>query len=497
MKKIILGGAILNSMLPIGMHAENEQNKEQALNVVLITADDLNYFSVGYMGCGVADITPNLDRLASQGTVFQHAYVNIAVSQPSRAVLATGRYSHRNGVEGFYHTEEDVPTIMSVLKENGYMTGIAGKLPHSTPRNYEDWDLKVDQPEVGHGRDPERYYQVFNEFIKNAKATGKPFYFMANSHDPHRPFHGSEEEKKNYPDKGFPDASRIYKPNEVVVPSFIPDLPDVRIDLAQYYSSVRRLDDMVGRILDVLKENGLEENTLVMFLSDNGMDFPFAKTNCYLNSNKTPWIVKWPGVTPKGSRDTEHFISSIDFMPTVLEACNISYNLSLDGNSFAPVLKGEKQPQRDRVYTQFYETSALNRYPMFALHMKDYCYIFNPWSDGNTIFRNSSWGGITFKTMERESANDEQIKNRVDFFKYRVKEEFYDLRSDPNALNNLIDDKKAQSTIELCRNDLIRWMQAYNSTALDALIHYDDNSVREKFMDDQKNKVKERVAKRK
>ena len=163
------------------------------LNVVLITADDLNYSSVGYMGCPIPETTPNLDRLASEGIIFNNAFVNIAVSQPSRAVLATGLYSHKNGVEGFYHTQKQIPTVMSVLREHGYKTGIAGKLGHSTPVASFQWDMQVDQPDLGAGRDPKRYYEVFNQFVKDSKESNKPFYFMVNSHDPHAPFHGSEQ----------------------------------------------------------------------------------------------------------------------------------------------------------------------------------------------------------------------------------------------------------------------------------------------------------------
>ncbi|GHS90709.1 heparan N-sulfatase [Bacteroidia bacterium] len=497
-KKIILGGAFFNSVIPsVCAQPENIGSNNLPLNVVLITADDLNYSSVGYMGCGVQNITPNLDKLASQSMLFQNAYVNIAVSQPSRAVLATGLYAHNNGVEGFYHTDRSVPTIMSVLKENGYTTGIAGKLPHSTPKNMDDWDTKVDQPELGDGRDPQRYYDVFNSFVKRAKEQNKPFYFMANSHDPHRPFHGSDEEHRTYPEKNFPDASRVYLPDEVIVPAFIPDLPDVRLDLSQYYSSVRRLDDMVGRILEVVAENNLEDNTIIMFLSDNGMDFPFAKTNCYFNSNKTPWIVKWPKKIKEGCVDSEHFISTIDFMPTILEACNVKSNVKVDGKSFVPLLKGEKQANRDRVYIQFHETSANNRYPMFAVHSADFFYIFNPWSDNNTVFRNSSWGGITFKAMEKESATNEQIKERLNFFKYRTTEEFYDKRTDPDALNNLIDSEDYKQLVDKYRNDLLQWMVTYDCPAANALENHHDVLASKKFMEQQKEKVKQRLLKNK
>lgn len=455
---------LLSCLLPIAYGSttaiSQEQNPRQdRLNVVLITADDLNYSSVGYMGCPIPQITPNLDRLASEGMIFHNAYVNIAVSQPSRAVLATGLYSHKNGVEGFRHTDKSIPTVMSTFRENGYVTGIVGKLDHSTPIASFKWDTQVDQPELGEGRDPMRYYEVFNQFVLDAKEKGKPFYFMANSHDPHAPFHGSDREKKEYPDKNFPDASKVYAADEMIVPDFIINTQKGRIELAQYYSSVRRLDDTVGEIMRVLKEQNLEGNTMVMFFSDNGMDFPFAKTNCYLNSNKTPWIVRWPGVTQPGSIDKTHFISTIDFMPTVLEACDIPFKGSIDGQSFVPPLKGHKQVDRSHVFTQFYETSGNKRYPMFAIHDAKFCYIFNPWSDGHTVFKNCSWAGMAFESMVEESKTDNQIKERLDFFKYRTLEELYDTKNDPDGLHNLIHENRYSNVIKQYRTCLRKWME--------------------------------------
>lgn len=482
-KYLTVSSAIL-SLISFSGLAQNEANP---LNVVLITADDLNYSSVGYMGCPIPEITPNLDELASEGIVFNNAYVNIAVSQPSRAVLATGLYSHKNGVEGFYHTEKQIPTVMSVLREHGYKTGIAGKLGHSTPIASFQWDMQVDQPDLGAGRDPKRYYEVFNQFVKDSKNSNKPFYFMVNSHDPHAPFHGSDREKKEFPKKNFPNASRVYTAEEMIVPGFIINSQKAKIELAQYYSSVRRLDDVVGEIMRVLKEQDLENNTLVMFLSDNGMDFPFAKTNCYLNSNKTPWIVKWPGVTKPGYRDTSTFISTIDFMPTVLEACGIPFNGSIDGKSFVKALEGQGISGRDRVYTQFYETSARNRYPMFAIHDAQYCYIYNAWSDGNTVFRNCSWAGMAFKSMIEESESDEFIKQRLEFFKYRTIEELYDVKNDPDGLHNLLNDKNYEQVVQRYRTYMQQWMESLNSSALEVFKQLDNDELRKNYMKDQQD----------
>ncbi|MDR2498989.1 MAG: sulfatase [Tannerellaceae bacterium] len=490
MKTKLLGGALLAAALLLSDNIRAQESQAPALNILLITADDLNFSSAGFRGSAVANITPNLDRLSQQGMIFRHAHVNCAVSQPSRAVLATGMYAHRNGVEGFYHTQADIPTLMSVLRDRGYMTGIAGKVPHSTPVESFKWDRAVDQPELGQGRDPQQYAQVLRSFLRDAKQGRKPFYFMLNSHDPHRPFHGSEaDERMRSQGIPYPPPSRIYTPEEIEVPGFLPDIPDVRTELAQYFSSVRRLDDTVGAALRVLDEEGLSESTLVMFLSDNGISAPFAKTNCYMNSTRTPWIVRWPGVVQAGSDNESDFISAVDFMPTVLEACGIDIPPNVDGRSFMPLLRGEAQANRSQVFTQFYETSARNRYPMFAVQDAKYLYIYNAWSDGQYRFLNDSQGGIAFKGMVKAAETSPQIHDRVQMLWYRQPEELYALETDPDATRNLVADPSRKQALEQYRQSLANWMEQYGSSALESYKRFVDYSQsRSQYMDAQRKR---------
>ncbi|MFT5906221.1 MAG: N-sulfoglucosamine sulfohydrolase [Cryomorphaceae bacterium] len=150
---------------------------------------------------------------------------------------------------------------------------------------------------------------------------------MANSHDPHRPFYGNDPEKW-YTKKGSKKPatlkpSKVFKPEEIVVPGFLPDIPDVRLKIAEYFSSVRRCDDTVGALLKMLDETGVANNTLVIFLSDNGMAFPFAKTNRYLQSTRTPFLVRWPENIKAGNVEKTQMISRIDITPTILEPAGV------------------------------------------------------------------------------------------------------------------------------------------------------------------------------
>jgi len=432
------------------------------LNILLFTADDLHRDSLGCFGGKIPDLTPNLDGFAAQGMRFENAHVNAAICQPSRGVLATGRYGHNSGIMGFMHTERDVPTVMETLREAGYRTGVLGKVGHSTPKADYRWDFVHDAGELGSGRDPQMYYTYCREFLEGCRRDGKPFYFMVNSHDPHRPYHVPGE-----PIKGAREPSRTYRPEDVPVPGFVPDLPGVREELACYLNSVRRLDDTFGRTMQALRESGFEGSTLVMFLSDNGIAIPFAKCNAYLASTRTPWIVRWPRVVRPGTVDSRHFISGIDFFPTALEAAGLSVPEGLDGLSFVPLLKGRTQTGRDRVFTQIDMKAGGDAVPMRCVQDRQFGYIFTPWSDGTFYYRNNN-EGLTMKAMVEAAQTDPGVAQRVRVFRYRTLEEFYDLRNDPDCLVNLLDSPERRGDVERFRGLLREWMKQTGDPLLPA-----------------------------
>jgi N-sulfoglucosamine sulfohydrolase len=481
--------------------------KKKRPNILLITADDMNWDSPGCFGGQTPDITPNIDGLASEGMRFTCAHITIAVCQPCRSVLMTGRYPHRNGAEGFEPINTSVPTLQESLHKAGYLNGILGKVRHLAPIEKFKWNMTRDVGELGQGRNPKLYYRFARDFFQQAASNDQPFFLMANSHDPHRPFHGSLQEKNKFKKmlKNITPPSRVYRDEEINVPGFLPDIPDVRKEIAQYYSSVRRCDDTVGAVLRALRESGQEGNTLTMFLSDHGMPLPFAKTNCYLHSTRTPWTARWPGKIKPGTVDNRHFISGIDFMPTVLDAAGLDAPTGMDGKSFLPVLLGKKQTGREQVFTQFHQTSARNRYPMRCIQSKRFGYIFNPWSDGERIFKNESQSGLTFKAMQAAGKTNPKIADRVKLFQYRVVEEFYDFANDPDALNNLSDNPKYKKELDKMRKELLYWMKQTKDPALEALEHRNSSEVLKKFMAEQdaksgknkKNKIKKRASRNK
>ena len=462
----------------------------KSLNVLLFTADDMGWFSVAAEGspAHVDDVTPNLDHFATQSLAFQRAHVNVAICQPSRGVLATGMYPHTSGVEGFFHAPGPVKTVMSELRSHGYLVGILGKCQHSNPDENFKWDMWHDEGELGHGRVPSKYAAYFREFLERCKKEGKPFYFMCNSHDPHRPWCGSPHDLQWQKEKTYVLPSRVFKPAEMKIPGFLPDLPKIREDFAQYASSARRCDDTFGAIMQVLADEGLADNTIVIFLSDNGISTPFSKTNAYYNSTRTPLLVRYPGVTKPGGIDNTHLFPTIDYMPTVLDACGFKAPPGVDGHSRLPLLRGEnpQDPDRDYVFTQIYETSGKNRYPMFTVQNADYLLIYNPWSDGSYTFRAESLGGLTFRAMQEAAKNDPFIRGRVDLVLHRVPLELYDLRKDPDALVNLVKNPVYAAALKEMSDHLKDWMKRYDPTPLAAFNSFPDDATRAAYMTAQK-----------
>lgn len=474
------------------MAKDREENPSaKPLNILLITADDLNCDSLGTYGCKVPGITPNLDKLAADGMKFNHAHVTIAVCQPSRQTLMTGRYPHTHGALGFDPIPADVPTLQEQLRAAGYLNAILGKEIHLQPMARYCWDEIKKEGDLsdgaGIGRSAEKYHTCSKAFIERAKRENKPFFLMANLHDPHRPFAGSQQELKSW-GHDLPKFTRKIGEDEVQVPGFLPDLPDIKKEIAEYYTSVFRCDQIVGEVLRALKESGEEENTLVMFLSDNGIAVPFAKSNCYLHSTKTPWIARWSGKIKAGSVDSDHLISGIDFMPTVLDAAGLKQVDGMNGKSFLPLLEGKTQEGREYAFTEYHRTYARQAFPTRAIHSKRYGYIINFWANRTAPMRMDSTSGLTFNAMQEAAKEDEKIAQRVKLFEHRVLEEFYDFEKDPDGLNNLINSPEHQEIIETMRKALAERMKATNDPALDAFVNRNDPAKLDEFMKQQSPK---------
>ena len=458
MKRLLF---ILGAVLAISIYAAQP-------NILLLTVDDMSCDSVGVFGSKLANTTPNMDKLASQSLRFAHAHVTVGNCMPCRNVMLSGLYSHNNKVEGFYQVKDPGwPHLVDLMKGAGYFTGIRGKVSHSAPYQPYAWDADLDtlpDGSKGHIKDPKSYGISTTDGIAKAKAAGKPFCLVVNISDPHKPFWSKA--KGGGKDPYTP--SRIFKASEVPIPGFLFDDPQVREELALYYSSVRRADDCVGQVLAALKASGEADKTVVMFMSDHGMPLPFAKTQLYHHSTHTPWMVRWPGVTKAGSVDKQHMISAVDFLPTILDITGAPHPKRLDGRSYLPLLKGGTQEGRDHIIKEYNENAGRSRDPMRGVQTKKYLYLFNPWSNGERVFTTATTGTVTYRRMVDLASSSKSLSARLDLYKHRVPEELYDVEKDPDCLINLINQPKHQNELKELRAKLDAWMVRSKDPMLEA-----------------------------
>ncbi len=323
------------------------------------------------------------------------------------------------------------------------------------PKESYPFDVEVQN----NGRNPVQMAAETKKFV--ADCGDKPFFLLVGFADPHRAAKGFANDGK-YP----ADVPAIkFDPKTLPLPYFLPDQPDARADLADYYQSVSRLVDGVGRVLKVLEETKKLDDTLVIFLSDNGIPFPGAKTTLYDAGLNLPLIVRKPG--QKAGIVSAALVSWTDITPTILDWCGVKppeagkKALAPAGKSLLPILEQEKPEGWDVVYAshQFHEITMY--YPMRMVRTREYKLIVNlanplEYPHAADLWESDTWQGI----LKR---GDKMMGSRsVADFLHRPKEELYDLKADPNELKNLASDPAHAKILDTLRAKLTAWREKTN-----------------------------------
>lgn len=485
-------------LLLFGFSGVNQEKPSaQKPNILLITVDDMNWNSVGANGNAIKDITPNIDQLAKEGVRFERAYVAASNCSPSRSAIQTGLYPHQSGIRGFYYiNDKGFETISTLLKKQGYFTGVTNKTDDTNPSPNQKryWDdvsgfKKVDKYAA------QKYAERSDEFYSQAKSSGKPFYYVVNIADPHKPFFNDKQSQKQGFDVNKP--SRIIDEKELAVPSFLPDIAGVRNDLRNYYNSVKRADDCVGALLKSLKASGLEDNTLVVFLSDHGMPFPFAKSSVYDNGLRTPLIIKWKGELAAETVIKDQLVSALDLMPTFAEVAGAKMpaGIHYTGKSLMKMMQEQAKSEKDYVFGNFDENARGIPRPIRGAISKKWNYVFNAWATGDHEFMSASMHHQTFKAMETKARADLKIAERVAMIKYRTVEELYNLEADPNCLKNLAEDPNYQEALSEMRKALKDHMVETKDYVLEAFEVKEDKAKLNQFMERQLEEAQARAEK--
>ena len=419
-------------------------------NVVLAIADDWSYPHAGVYGDRTVR-TPNVDRLAREGTRFTHAFAAAPSCTPSRAALLTGQAPHRLQEGGnLWGTLPSAHAVYpELLEQAGYTVGLAGK--GGAPGRFEPG---------GRARNPAGPpFKDFASFLLQ-RAAPTPFAFWFGSTDPHRPYDPGSGEKAGLP------------ADTVRVPRFLPDTREVRSDLLDYYAEVERFDRDLGALLAALERAGELDDTIVIVTSDNGMPFPRAKANVYDAGTRVPLVIRWPGVARAGAT-VDAFVSLADLAPTVLDAAGLVPPSAMTGRTLRPLLRGEPHDDRDRVFLERERHANVRRgdlgYPVRAIRTSDYLYVRNirsdrwPAGDPEMYVAVGPFGDIDGGPTKSLLLDRRKTSATGRFFELatarRPAEELYDLRRDPDQLVNVAGHPPHRAAQQRLRASLDEWMK--------------------------------------
>jgi arylsulfatase A-like enzyme len=377
-------------------------------NILVLIADDAGARHFGCYGNRVIR-TPNIDRLASQGLTCDKAMLTTSQCSPSRISILTGRYPHATGAEDLHMPlPAGQRTVAGWLRDAGYFTGHLGKA-HEGPdsdRQFGWYDKDLD---------------TFKEFFDAAGS--KPFFLWIAFHDPHRPYEAGA-------------VAAPHDPKTIEMPPYMADTPETRADLARYYDEIGRMDASIGRILALLDDRGRAQDTLVVFLSDNGAPFPREKGTVYDAGVRTPLVFRWPGVVPSGVRSNA-LMSVIDLAPTILELAGIPASDAMQGQSIAA---GLRDPAAMRPRTAAFSErnwhdcdEHIRSVRTARYRLVHNAYVELPFCSPADVSASPSWRDLyALKESGRLAESQRSL-----FDAPRPEIEFYDTEWDPFELDNL------------------------------------------------------------
>jgi len=406
-------------------------------NILLAIADDWGYPHASCYGDPVVK-TPTFDRVAREGVLFTNAFVSSPSCTPSRGALLTGQHFWRlrEGADLWVTLPADIPTYPDLLEQAGYFVGHTRK--GWGPGKLGDRKRNPAGPQ----------FNDFENFLAQ-RPKDKPFCFWFGSIDPHRPY-----------EPGSGKASGIDL-DRIKLPAALPDAPETRSDVADYYFEVQRFDREVGELLERLKTTGELEYTIVVMTGDHGMPFPRGKANLYDLGTHVPLAIRWGDNVKQPGRKVSDFVSLSDLAPTFLAAASVAAPPATTGHSFVRLLTSaepDRESPRDHVifgrerHTQAQEAPQTGGYPMRAIRSAKFLYIRNlapdRWPVGTPDYKRAfldrAWLGDTDNGPSKEYLwlhRDEPAVRPFYALAFgkRPTEELYDLDKDRDQQHNVAD----------------------------------------------------------
>jgi N-sulfoglucosamine sulfohydrolase len=418
-------------------------------NIVLFVADDLGVTDIGAYGARRVR-TPNLDRLAAQSMRFDRAYAGSPTCVPSRATLYTGLMPFRNGAHPNHsQSREGVKSLAHYFQRLGYTVAQAGKRHFNPPSVFPFEVIKGSEvPEPGFENKQALRVDLNTAPVDQWLASGdkaKPFFLIVADHSPHVIWQYKAE----------------YKPEDVEIPPNHTDTPETRAARARYYTDITKMDRNVGQTLASLEKNGLAENTIFIFTSDQGPQWPFAKWTVYDAGIRAPLLIRWPNLVKAGGA-TDAMVSLADVVPTLVEAAGGKPPEGLDGQSFLKVLQGRTGVHREYIFATHTGDGQWNRNPARCIRSGRYKLILNlapeiTYTTHMDLAKDHDGGREYWPSWEERAKTDRRAAAVIDRYRNHPKEEFYDLLTDPYEIHNLIGDQKYADIVADLRTRLAEW----------------------------------------
>ena len=424
-------------------------------NFLILIADDLNWRDLGCTGS--PDVkTPHIDQLARESMTLRGMFNPAPTCSPLRHALYTGLFPIRSGAYP-NHTMVDAPTksLFTHLKTAGYRVGLQAKSHVSPPESFPYETISNNADDAA----------AFGKFITRDRA--QPWFAVFASHDPHSPW-----------TRGPKD---LYDPTKITVPSFLHDNAVTRKNLAAYFAEISALDKQVGDILGALDVAGQRENTLVLFLSEQGSSFPYGgKWSLYDNGIRTAAFARWPGRIKAGST-SDALIQYVDVPPTFLAAAGLDPakidtgcpdadgRRGFDGRNFLDVLQGKSRQLREHVFAQ-HTTVGINGYkepyPMRSARDTRYKLIRNL-APQNTYSIGGIHQGEIIESWQADAKTNPKLAARIEWLFHRPAEELYDLETDPFETKDLATDPAFAAHKARLGRALDEWMRQQGDKGLE------------------------------
>ncbi|NQU41773.1 sulfatase [bacterium] len=373
--------------------------------------------------------TPNLDRLASQGARFTNHFCATMCCSPARGALMTGRHAHANGLMGLVNRGIVLPqserTAVDYLNDAGYHTCQIG-LQHERMRDQNHYrELGTEKVNCG------TVCRDVADWLRAHKDDDQPFYLNAGTFEVHAPWTN-------------PHYQNRYTPEEVEIPSYLVDTPEIRNMMATYLGSVAWFDECYGQVLDALEETGLAENTIVVFTTDHGISFPArAKGTCYEAGLRTCMFIRWDGHI-EANLEMFHLASGVDLLPTLLEMVGLEPADNVHGYSHAAFLLGQPYTPQEHIFAEHNFHAIFD--PVRVIRGEQYKLIHN-FSERSLILP-APVAQETYRTSTVEMRNSGIRRPPL---------ELYDIQEDPIEMRNLAYNEEYREIVETMSARLDEW----------------------------------------